>query len=167
MTTQHYYGCGMEEFMYLEKIQSPEDVKKLDVEQLKVLAGEMRQALIQKLSVHGGHVGPNLGMVEATIAMHYVFDSPKDKMVFDVSHQSYCHKMLTGRADAFLDEDFTKPNTQKGGFWDLVDYTVQKAEEYGLYLGLLPIWSGQFKAKRITEDNVEDYIQFLTDRYGK
>lgn len=90
--------------MYLEKIQSPEDVKKLDVEQLKVLAGEMRQALIQKLSVHGGHVGPNLGMVEATIAMHYVFDSPKDKMVFDVSHQSYCHKMLTGRADAFLDE---------------------------------------------------------------
>jgi 1-deoxy-D-xylulose-5-phosphate synthase len=69
-----------------------------------VLAGEMRQALIQKLSVHGGHVGPNLGMVEATIAMHYVFDSPKDKMVFDVSHQSYCHKMLTGRADAFLDE---------------------------------------------------------------
>ena len=104
MTTQHYYGCGMEEFMYLEKIQSPEDVKKLDVEQLKVLAGEMRQALIQKLSVHGGHVGPNLGMVEATIAMHYVFDSPKDKMVFDVSHQSYCHKMLTGRADAFLDE---------------------------------------------------------------
>ena len=87
--------------MYLEKIQSPEDVKKLDVEQLKVLAGEMRQALIQKLSIHGGHVGPNLGMVEATIAMHYVFDSPKDKMVFDVSHQSYCHKMLTGRAAAF------------------------------------------------------------------
>lgn len=65
--------------MYLEKIQSPEDVKKLDVEQLKVLAGEMRQALIQKLSVHGGHVGPNLGMVEATIAMHYVFDSPRIK----------------------------------------------------------------------------------------
>ena len=64
----------------------------------------MRQALIQKLSVHGGHVGPNLGMVEATIAMHYVFDSPKDKMVFDVSHQSYSHKMLTGRAFAFLDE---------------------------------------------------------------
>ena len=90
--------------MYLEKNQSHEDVKKLDVEQLKVLAGEMRQALIQKLSVHGGHVGPNLGMVEATIAMHYVFDSPKDKMVFDVSHQSYCHKMLTGRADAFLEE---------------------------------------------------------------
>ena len=117
MTTQHYYGCGMEEFMYLEKIQSPEDVKKLDVEQLKVLAGEMRQALIQKLSVHGGHVGPNLGMVEATIAMHYVFDSPKDKMVFDVSHQSYCHKMLTGRAQYYLDKskfteigEFTDPN---------------------------------------------------------
>lgn len=69
--------------------------------------------------------------------------------------------------DAFLEEDFTKPNTQKGGFWDLVDYTVKKAEEYGLYLGLLPIWSGQFKAKRITEDNVETYCQFLADRYGK
>ena len=66
--------------MYIEQINGPEDVKKLDVEQLKVLAGEMRQALIQKLSVHGGHVGPNLGMVEATIAMHYVFDSPSYMM---------------------------------------------------------------------------------------
>lgn len=88
--------------MYLEKINSPSDVKKLSIEQLKVLAEEMRAALIQKLSVHGGHCGPNLGMVEATIALHYVFDSPKDKIVFDVSHQSYCHKMLTGRKDAFL-----------------------------------------------------------------
>ena len=89
---------------------------------------------------------------------------------YNVIQITIAHKWPTVTADgidAFLDEDFTKPNTQKGGFWDLVDYTVQKAEEYGLYLGLLPIWSGQFKAKRITEDNVEDYIQFLTDRYGK
>lgn len=91
--------------MYLEKIKSPDDVKKLDIEEMKSLAAEMRKALIEKLSVHGGHCGPNLGMVEATIAMHYVFDSPEDKLVFDVSHQTYCHKMLTGRNDAFLCAD--------------------------------------------------------------
>lgn len=91
--------------MYLEKIKSPDDVKKLNIEEMKSLAAEMRKALIEKLSVHGGHCGPNLGMVEATIAMHYVFDSPEDKFVFDVSHQTYCHKMLTGRNDAFLCAD--------------------------------------------------------------
>ena len=90
--------------MYLEKINSPADVKKLSSDEMKKLAEEMRTALIKKLSVHGGHCGPNLGMVEAVIALHYVFDSPKDKLVFDVSHQTYCHKMLTGRNYAFLDE---------------------------------------------------------------
>lgn len=89
--------------MYIEKIDSPKDVKRLSVGQLNDLAGEIRQALLAKLSAHGGHIGPNLGMVEATIALHYVFDSPKDKMVYDVSHQSYVHKMLTGRSAAFLD----------------------------------------------------------------
>ena len=82
--------------MYLEKINSPADVKKLSSDEMKKLAEEMRTALIKKLSVHGGHCGPNLGMVEAVIALHYVFDSPKDKLVFDVSHQTYCHKI--GRA---------------------------------------------------------------------
>lgn len=91
--------------MYLEKITCPVDVKSLGGEELKSLAQEMRDALLKKLSIHGGHFGPNFGMVEATIALHYVFDSPKDKIVFDVSHQSYCHKMLTGRADAFLYEE--------------------------------------------------------------
>ena len=91
--------------MYLEKITCPADVKSLGGEELKSLAQEMRDALLKKLSIHGGHFGPNFGMVEATIALHYVFDSPKDKIVFDVSHQSYCHKMLTGRADAFLYEE--------------------------------------------------------------
>lgn len=89
---------------------------------------------------------------------------------YNVIQITLAHKWPVTTADgidAFLDEDFTKPNTQKGGFWDLVDYTLRRAEYYGLYLGLLPIWSGQFKAKRITEDNVEDYIQFLTDRFGK
>ena len=91
--------------MYLEKINSPADVKKLGTDELKALASEMRNALIFRLSKHGGHCGPNLGMVEATIALHYVFDSPKDKIVYDVSHQSYCHKMLTGRKDAYLYEE--------------------------------------------------------------
>ena len=83
--------------MYLEKINAPEDVKKLNIDEMHVLAAEMRKALLFRLSKHGGHFGPNFGMVEATIAMHYVFDSPKDQIVYDVSHQSYPHKMLTGR----------------------------------------------------------------------
>ena len=77
--------------MYIENINGPEDVKKLSVDQMHVLAQEMRDALLKRASIHGGHFGPNFGMVEATIALHYVFDSPKDKMVFDVSHQTYPH----------------------------------------------------------------------------
>ncbi|EEO40427.1 1-deoxy-D-xylulose-5-phosphate synthase [Fusobacterium vincentii 4_1_13] len=90
--------------MYLEKINSPEDVKKLNIEEMKVLAQEIREAIITRDAKHGGHFGPNLGIVEATIALHYVFNSPKDKFVFDVSHQTYPHKMLTGRRQAFTDE---------------------------------------------------------------
>ena len=90
--------------MYLEHIDGPKDLKKLNVREMTALAAEMRKALLTKLSRHGGHFGPNLGMVEATIALHYVFDSPTDKIVFDVSHQSYPHKMLTGRKQAFLEE---------------------------------------------------------------
>lgn len=88
--------------MYIEKINSPADVKNLSVEQMKVLASEIRTALLDKISAHGGHFGPNFGMVEATIALHYVFNSPVDKIIFDVSHQSYVHKILTGRKEAFL-----------------------------------------------------------------
>lgn len=88
--------------MYLENIQGPADLKKLPMAALAVLADEMRTALLKKLSAHGGHFGPNLGFAEATVALHYVFDSPTDKIVYDVSHQTYCHKMLTGRKDAFL-----------------------------------------------------------------
>ena len=90
--------------MYLEKINSPADIKSYSLDEMKALAQEMRDALLKKLSIHGGHCGPNLAMVEATIALHRVFDSPKDKFVFDVSHQTYPHKMLTGRAYGFLDE---------------------------------------------------------------
>lgn len=87
---------------YVSNIKSPADLKRLTIEDMEALASEIRTLLIWKLSVHGGHCGPNLGMVEATIAMHYVFNSPEDKIVFDVSHQSYTHKILTGRADAFI-----------------------------------------------------------------
>ena len=91
--------------MYIEKINGPEDVKKLNIEEMTALAEEMRHALLKRASIHGGHFGPNFGMVEAIIALHYVFESRKDKMVFDVSHQTYPHKMLTGRKDAYLYEE--------------------------------------------------------------
>jgi 1-deoxy-D-xylulose-5-phosphate synthase len=87
----------------LSKVNSPCDIKKLSVKQMKVLAQEIREGILHRVNLVGGHLGPDLGIVEATIAMHYVFDSPTDKFVFDVSHQTYPHKMLTGRKDAFLD----------------------------------------------------------------
>ncbi|MGG5372090.1 1-deoxy-D-xylulose-5-phosphate synthase [Enterococcus sp. AZ196] len=89
--------------MLLEKVKSPKELKEMSIEELQILVNEAREALLQKVSKHGGHNGPNLGVVEMTIALHYVFDSPKDKFVFDVSHQTYIHKMLTGRGQAFTD----------------------------------------------------------------
>lgn len=110
--------------MYIENINSPADVKTLNIMQLNVLAEEMRHALLTRASKHGGHFGPNFGMVEAIIAMHYVFDSPKDKIVFDVSHQCYPHKMLTGRKDAYLYEEhyddvsgYTNPDESEHDFF--------------------------------------------------
>lgn len=110
--------------MYLEKINSPADVKKLTVDEMTALAEEMRKALLFRLSKHGGHFGPNFGMVEATIAMHYVFESPKDKIVFDVSHQSYPHKMLTGRKESYLDAD---------KFDDISGYTNPEESEHDIF----------------------------------
>lgn len=88
--------------MELKDIKSPADIKKLTVGELTPLADELRVALLKKLAAHGGHIGPNLGFLEATVALHYVFNAPEDKLVFDVSHQTYVHKMLTGRMDAFI-----------------------------------------------------------------
>ncbi|MEG0528606.1 MAG: 1-deoxy-D-xylulose-5-phosphate synthase N-terminal domain-containing protein, partial [Longicatena sp.] len=112
--------------MYLEKINSPLDVKALDTKALEGLSQEIREVLLKKLSVHGGHIGPNLGLVELSIALHYVFDSPTDKMVFDVSHQSYVHKILTGRKSAFMDEDkydevsgYTNPSESEHDFFTI------------------------------------------------
>ena len=88
--------------MYIEKIQSPADLKGMDIATLNIVADEVRQAVLNRVSKHGGHIGPNLGFVEATVALHYVFNAPEDKFVFDVSHQCYPHKVLTGRAAGFL-----------------------------------------------------------------
>ena len=90
--------------MYLETIHKPADIRGYTAEQRRALTDEMRDALIRRTSCIGGHIGPNLGIIEATIALHTVFDSPHDKIIFDVSHQCYPHKMLTGRAHAYIDE---------------------------------------------------------------
>ncbi len=90
---------------YLDRINAPQDLKKFSIHEMNGLADEIRQAILNRDSMIGGHVGPNLGIVEATIALHYVFDSPKDKIVYDVSHQSYPHKLLTGRKNGFLTKE--------------------------------------------------------------
>ena len=87
----------------LNKIKNPKDLQKIPAPDLPALCQEIRQALIQKISITGGHLAPNLGVVELTTAIHYVFNAPVDKIIFDVSHQTYVHKMLTGRAQAFTD----------------------------------------------------------------
>ena len=112
------------DFNILNKINTPDDVKKLNTAELKELASDIREALLRKVSTKGGHFGPNLGMVEATIAMHYVFNSPVDKIVYDVSHQSYPHKMLTGRKNAF-----TNPEE----YHSVTGYTSQHESEHDLF----------------------------------
>ncbi len=112
--------------MLLETIQDPRDIKKYTINELEQLADEIRQGLMNRLSKHGGHFGPNFGFVEATIALHYVFNSPIDQFVFDVSHQAYAHKMLTGRQAAFLKEEafesisgYTNPDESEHDFFNV------------------------------------------------
>ena len=109
---------------YLENINGPEDIKKLRRDQLQALADETRQALISKLSATGGHVGSNLGVVELTVALHYVFDSPRDKIVWDVSHQCYPHKILTGRKAAYTDP---------AHYREVTGFTNPKESEHDLF----------------------------------
>ena len=87
--------------MILDKINSPDDLKKCSIEELKAIASEMRPAIVKKVNTIGGHFGPNLGIIETTIALHYVFNCPEDKIVWDVGHQAYAHKILTGRRERF------------------------------------------------------------------
>ena len=110
--------------MILENISGPQDLKKLTIEELHTLADETRTVLLEKISSHGGHSGPNLGMVEMTVALHHVFDSPVDKIIFDVSHQTYIHKMLTGRQKAFIDPKH---------YDDVSGYTNPKESEHDLF----------------------------------
>ena len=112
--------------MYLEKITSPADIKGYGAAERKALAEEMRGALLKRASVHGGHFGPDFGIVETIIALHTVFDSPTDKIVYDVSHQCYPHKMLTGRVEAYIDEDkygevsgYTNPEESPHDFFNV------------------------------------------------
>lgn len=108
----------------LNKISSPADLKKLDIKQMQKLAEEIRTLILEKDAAEGGHLGPDLGIVEATIAYHYVFDAPKDKIIWDVSHQTYPHKMLTGRALAWLDPDH---------YQDVTPYTNPDESPYDYY----------------------------------
>ena len=110
----------------IEKINDPKDIKEMDIKELNDLAGEVREIIIKKVSKTGGHMGPNLGFIEPTIAMHYVFNSPVDKIVYDVSHQCYTHKILTGRKDNFIDEEkyedisgYTNPHESKHDFFQI------------------------------------------------
>lgn len=110
----------------LKDINSPDDVKELNMEELKVLANDIRDGLFNRLTKIGGHFGPNFGIVETEIAMHYVFNSPEDKFIFDVSHQSYPHKMLTGRKAGYIDDThfkedsgYTNPEESKHDFFNV------------------------------------------------
>lgn len=129
-------------FNILNKINSPVDVKKLSIEELNILSNEVRETLLKKVNATGGHMGPNLGMVEATIALHYVFNSPKDKMVYDVSHQSYTHKILTGRKEAFMNPDkyhsvsgYTNPNESEHDFFTVGHTSTSVSLATGLAKG--------------------------------
>src|ERR1700761_6333381 len=110
---------------YLSRIKSPADVKKLSLPQLETLAEEIRERLIVGVAKTGGHIGPNLGVVELTIAMHYCFDTPTDSFVFDVSHQAYVHKLLTGREKQF------HTIRQPGGLNGFMLRTESEHDSYG------------------------------------
>lgn len=144
--------------MYLEKINCPNDIKYLSIDQLNILAQEIREALFNRLSKIGGHLGSNLGIVELTIALHYVFSFPNDKIVFDVSHQCYTHKILTGRKDGFLFEEHFK---------DVSGYTNYEESIYDLFkVGhtstSISLASGLVKARDILNHH-ENVIAIIGD----
>lgn len=110
--------------MILDRVNSPKDIKTMAIEELKTLAGEIRSFIIKKVNATGGHMGPNLGAVEATIAMHYVFNSPKDKIIYDVAHQCYTHKILTGRKDGF---------TNPENYYKYTGFTAPSESEHDIF----------------------------------
>lgn len=136
--------------MKLSEIRSPKDIKGLSIHELEGIAEEMRQAILYRCSYIGGHVGPNLGVVEMILAMHYVFDAPKDKLLYDVSHQDFPHKMLTGRVEGYINrEDFGKV----GEFTSPVE-----SPEYDLYFGghtspMISLACGMSKGREMCGDD--------------
>jgi len=108
----------------LDKVNSTSDIKNLSIDELKTLAQEMREIIIKKVNTTGGHMGPNLGIIETTIALHYVFNSPIDKIVYDVSHQCYPHKILTGRKDGFTSEE---------NYYKYTGYTAPEESEHDIF----------------------------------
>lgn len=110
--------------MILDKVNTPDDLKNLSVQEMNFLADEMRDLIIKKVNTTGGHMGPNLGIIETTIAMHYVFNSPVDKFVFDVSHQCYSHKILTGRKEGFINPE---------NYLKYTGYTAPEESEHDLF----------------------------------
>ncbi|MCM1348212.1 MAG: 1-deoxy-D-xylulose-5-phosphate synthase [Firmicutes bacterium] len=139
-------------------IKSPADIKGLDLTALADVAEQLRCALVKKLGAHGGHVGPNLGVVEATVALHYVFNAPEDKIIFDVSHQSYVHKMLTGRIASFLDP---------AKYDDVTGFTCPRESNYDLFeIGhtstSIALAAGMAKARDLAGGK-ENMIAFIGD----
>lgn len=135
--------------MILDKINFPADLKNLNLNELNLLASEVRELIIKKVNTTGGHMAPNLGVVEMTIALHYVFNTPKDKIVFDVSHQCYTHKILTGRKDGFLNPDL---------YYKYTGYTAPEESEYDLFkVGhtstSVSLATGCAKARDLNNDN--------------
>jgi len=108
----------------IEKVNTPQDLKKLSIPELNILADEIRNILIKRVSYTSGHMGSNLGIIEMTIALHYVFDSPQDKFIFDVSHQTYTHKILTNRKDAFLNQE---------KYFSISGYTTPLESEHDIF----------------------------------
>ncbi len=142
----------------LNKINEPDDVKKLNEKELNLLASDIREALFNRLTKVGGHLGPNFGIVETIIAMHYVFDSPKDKFVFDVSHQSYTHKMLTGRKEGYINDEHFKDDS---------GYTNPSESEHDLFnIGhtstSISLASGLVKARDL-KNGKENVIALIGD----
>ena len=97
----NFYAVGQEELRLLSKIQYPKDLRELKVDELPQVCEELRQDIVQELSVNPGHLASSLGVVEITVALHYVYDTPEDRIVWDVGHQAYGHKILTGRREQF------------------------------------------------------------------
>src|SRR5690625_809150 len=125
---------------FLESLDSPAELRRLDTEECEVLAKEIRDHLITSVAGTGGHLGPNLGVVELTMGLHRVFDSPRDTIIFDVGHQTYVHKLITGRAERFSDRKSTRLNSSHVAISYAV-FCLKKKNTFFTYSYLLVEWA--------------------------